>query len=607
MLRLYSFRDGPQRKIGVTRVAPPCNVLGRLLSLLPRTAMIAETTFERAAVLAALAAAALLAACTPREPADLIVTNAAIYTLDAARPWAEAMAVRDGRIVALGSRDEIQARFAGATRDLHGAMVLPGFHDAHVHPIDAGIDLARCDLSAAESVDAVLAAIADCDARDTSGDWLLGFGWSLALFADSNPHKALLDDISSTRPIVLYAADGHSTWANSVALARARIDATTPAPPLGVIERDPDGTPSGTVRETAQALLWSLVPEPSSAAREDALHDALAILHSFGITSLIEANADAGDLEVYARAAAAGTLDARVVLSIANDVIDSLPPGTRERISAIDPARLRANAVKIFADGVLEGETAALLEPYANAPDLSRGRLTLAPDALASRVVALDAAGLQVHVHAIGDWAVRAALDAFAAARRANGVRDNRHHIAHLQLVDPDDYARFAALDVTANYQAVWAFPDEYITNINLPQVGPERVARMYPFGSLARAGARIVAGSDWNVTTPNPLVAIETALTRQDPSGRRADVLNAAEAVDLDTMLRAFTVEGAWLMHQENATGRLLPGLRADFVVLERNLFEIPATAISETRVLATFVDGIAVFEADTAAARSP
>jgi predicted amidohydrolase YtcJ len=293
-----------------------------------------------------------------------------------------------------------------------------------------------------------------------------------------------------------------------------------------------------------------------------------------------------------------GELDVRVVASIGNDVVDELPEETRARLAAIDPSRLRASAVKIYADGVLEGETAALLEPYLDAPDGARGRLTLAPDQLAQRVTALDSAGWQVHVHAIGDWAVRAALDAFAAARDANGVRDNRHHIAHLQLVDPQDYARFAALDVAANFQAVWAFPDDYILNINLPQVGAERVERMYPIGSLARAGARIVAGSDWNVTTPNPLVAIETALTRQDPSGRRSDVLNADEAVDLDTMLRAYTVEGAWLMHQDDETGRLAPGMRADFVLLDRNLFEIPAAQIGETRVLATYIDGVAVFE---------
>ncbi len=544
--------------------------------------------------------AALIVACVPQEPADLIVANAAIYTLNPDRPWAEAIAIRDGRIVALGSTMEIRARFTGTERDALGAMVLPGFHDAHAHPIDAGVDLSRCDLSAAEAVEQILATVADCDARDPGDGWLLGHGWSLGLFAEGNPHKSLLDGIAANRPILLAGADGHSSWANSFAIALAGIDADTQDPPLGVIERDADGSPSGTLRETAQGLLWSLVPEPGTPELEAALRRAVGILNSVGVTSLIEANADTRDLDAYTNLAAASDLNVRVVASIGNAVFDELPAQALERLASINPSYLRAGSVKIFLDGVLEGETAALLEPYSGARGGGRGRLSLSAEALARRVTELDAAGIQVHVHAIGDWAVQAALDAFAAARRVNGARDNRHHIAHLQLVDPGDYARFTALDVTANFQPVWAFPDDYIVNINLPQVGPARVERMYPIGSLARAGARIVAGSDWNVTTPNPLVAIETALTRQDPSGRRTAVLNAEEAVDLDTMLRAYTVNGAWLMRQEQATGMLAPGMRADFVILDKNLFEIPASEIGEARVLATFLDGVAVFEAE-------
>jgi predicted amidohydrolase YtcJ len=544
--------------------------------------------------------ATVIVACSSAEPADLVLTNASIYTLDADRPWAEAMAVRDGRIVALGRSDDIRRRYRGTERDVQGAMVLPGFHDSHVHPIDAGVDLARCDLGDADTVEEILATLADCDERDRRGDWLLGYGWSLGLFTDGNPHKSLLDGIAADRPILLQGADGHSTWANSAALALAGLDAGTPDTALGVIERDPDGSPSGTVRESAQQLLWSLVTEPSIAELEAALRRAVDILNSFGVTSLIEANADSRDLTVYGNLAAAGELNARVVLSIDDSVFDELAPQLAERLSAVDASRLRAGAVKIFVDGVLEGETAALLEPYSGARGGHRGRLNLPAEALARRVTELDAAGVQVHMHAIGDWAVQAALDAAAAARSANGARDNRHHIAHLQLVDPGDYGRFAALDVTANFQAVWAFPDDYIVNINTPQVGSARVERMYPIGSIARAGGRIVAGSDWNVTTPNPLVAIEVALTRQDPSGERTGVLNAREAVDLETMLRAYTVNGAWLMKQEQVTGRLAPGMSADFVILERNLFEIPAAEIGETRVLATYLDGEAVFEAD-------
>jgi hypothetical protein len=394
-----------------------------------------------------------------------------------------------------------------------------------------------------------------------------------------------------------------------VALERAGIETNTPDPPLGIIERDADGTPSGTLRESAQQLVWSMAPEPGPDDLDAALRRGVAVLNRFGITSMIEANAGRLELDAYQRAAVADELDIRVVVSRALDRDDpasqiaeiAAASGIPE--SAASAVRVRSKAVKIFLDGVLEGETAALLDPYltrtATTLEAPRGRLTIEPAALESIVTDLDAAGIQVHVHAIGDRAVQTALGAFAAARRANGAGDNRHHIAHLQLVDPSDYARFDTLGVAANFQAVWAYPDDYIVNINLPQVGQERVERMYPIGSLAGAGARIVAGSDWNVTTANPLVAIEVALTRQDPSGRRSAVLNAGEAVDLETMIRAYTVNGAWLMHQEQVTGRLAPGFAADFVLLDRNLFEIPAAEIGEAHVLATFLDGELVFDA--------
>lgn len=560
--------------------------------------------------------ASLIAGCAQPEPADLLVTDAAIYTLDEARPRAEAMAIRDGRILALGSSLEIRTRYDGPERNADGAMVLPGFHDAHVHPIGAGIDLLRCDLSGSQTIDALLSALADCDARDPGTHWLLGHGWSLGLFANGNPHKSLLDEVSTRRPILLQGADGHSSWANSLAIERAGLDEETPDPELGIIERDADGSPSGTLRESAQDLLWSLAPEPDREELDAALKRGVAELNRFGVTSIIEANATPEYLATYKSVDAAGELDVRVVVSRAlerEDMAAQLASiradaSAEERGSAAGSRRVASKAVKIFLDGVLEGETAALLDPYltstATTRNTPRGRLRMEPSTLAGIVTELDAAGIQVHVHAIGDRAVRTALDAFETARRVNGPSDGRHHIAHLQLVHPDDYPRFAELGVTANFQAVWAFPDDYIMNINLPQVGPERVERMYPIGSLVRAGARIVAGSDWNVTTANPLEATEVALTRRDPSGRRSDVLNANEAVDLDTMLRAYTVNGAWLMHQESENGMLAPGFDADFVILDRDLFEIPASEISEVRVLATYLAGNAVFEASERAA---
>jgi len=551
--------------------------------------------------LAVVAACLLgLAACTvekSKESVDLILSGGVVHTMDSTVPRGEALAIRDGRIVAVGSTADITARYDGPVRDLAGAMVLPGFHDSHVHPIGAGIDLLRCDLSKARSAEETVAAVAACD-RETPGDgWLLGAGWSLGLFKDANPHKSLLDEIVPNRPVLLQGADGHSSWANSRALAEAGVEKETVAPPLGVIERDPDGTPSGTIRETAQALVWDAAPEPSDAEREAGLLAAVAVLNSVGVTSAIGAAVDPRGLALYQRLADEGRLNLRFVASMG---------GYGEEGDALaDPAsrgtgaRVRSDSVKIFADGVLEGETAALLEPYLDDPGHHRGELNVPPDVFNARVIDMDRRGIQVHVHAIGDAAVREALDAFQAAREANGVTDNRHQIAHLQLIDPADYPRFAALGVTADFQSVWAFPDEYIVDINTAQVGQARVDLMYPIGSLERAGATIVGGSDWNVSTPNPLIAIEVAMTRQDPEGRRTGVLNANEAVSLDTMLRAYTTNGAWLMHQENETGRLAPGMRADLVVLEKDLFEVAPSDIGEVGILATYLDGEPVYEA--------
>lgn len=542
-----------------------------------------------------IVALCLLGCAQPKETADLLLIHGRVYTVDSAQPWAEAVAVRDGRIVAVGSSEDLATRYdARSTRDLAGQMLLPGFHDAHVHPEGAGVELALCNLNEAATVDAIVAKVREC-VETTPGDgWIVGGGWNLSLFPEAHPRKDLLDAITNVRPIVLTGADGHSSWVNSKALELAGITADTPNPAHGIIERDrATGEATGTLRESAQGLLRAVVPSPTMAEREAGLARALDVLNGFGITSFVDASVDGGNLDVYRALLSRGELSAKVVASVEANVegLDALvQPGDRGSGS-----RLRVDAVKFFLDGVLEGETAALLEPYIGR-DGAAGQLNFEPDVLAERVRALDARNVQVHMHAIGDRAVRAGLDAIEAARAANGDRDNRHHIAHLQLVDPTDYARFAALGVLPNFQALWAFPDAYITDVNLPVVGQERVDRMYPIGSLHRAGARIVAGSDWSVSSANPLLAIETGVRRQDPLGEIEGVLNANEAVPLETMLAAYTINGAFLMHQENDTGSISVGKAADLVVLDRDLFAIPAEDISEAKVVATYLDGVLV-----------
>ena len=549
--------------------------------------------------LALLAVAALLPGCGQApQPADLILSAGQVYTLDESRPWAEAVAIRDGRIAAVGTNEEVLSRFRGQVFELGGRMVLPGFHDAHVHPTFGGIQLMQCDLSGSASAAALTALVAACDAALPQGDWLVGGGWELSLFPDANPSKDLLDAINESRPIFLRGADGHSSWANSKALALAGIDAETPNPPQGIIERDDSGAPSGTLRESAQGLVEAIVPPLTAEDRLEATRQAVALANQFGITSMIDAATSTDEWTAWQGLEAAGELTARVVLSIPVSSPLTWTPDeslirTEDRGSG---QRLRRDAAKLFVDGVLEGETAALLDPYLGEGG-GTGMLILPADELAARVVALDAQGVQAHFHAIGDRAVRVALDAVEQAIEHNGPSDNRHHISHLQLIDPTDYPRFAALNVTANFQPLWAYPDGYITDINLPAIGAERVEGMYPIGSLQRAGARIAAGSDWSVSSLNPLPAIETALTRQDATGEIEGTLNANEAVSLDTMLRAYTANGAWLMHQEDETGVIKPGMAADLVVLEKDLFSIAAEEIGEVAVTMTLFEGAIVY----------
>jgi predicted amidohydrolase YtcJ len=538
-------------------------------------------------------------------PADLVFLGGAVYTLDAEHSWAEAVAIKGGKIVAVGADGEIEPWIGPDTErvDLAGKMLLPGFHDAHVHPVYGGVQAQRCSLEGLDSVRATLEEIRDCAEHTQTEGWLLASRWDLALFPDGNAPKELLDEIAPDRPVFVAGVDGHSAWVNSKALDIAGIDRDTPNPPLGVIEKDTvTGEPSGTLRESAMGLVHRHVPETTPQERLDGLRLAVKMANGFGITSLIDAGVGESEMIAYETLDDDGELTVRALLSL--EWGTHLVSGTtdfeqllQKRKRYAGPRR-RPDSIKLFVDGVLEGETAALLEPYLGGGE-PRDTLNFTPESLRDLVVRFDAAGLQVHMHAIGDRAVRIGLDAVEAAREVNGPSDNRHHIAHLQLIHPTDVPRFAELGVVANFQAAWAYPDSDITEINLPAVGPERVNRMYPIGSVQRAGATVVGGSDWDVSTMNPLVAIETALIREDPDGVVEGALNADERVGLEAMLAAYTRNGAYVMHQEVVVGSIEVGKAADVIVLEKNLFELPPREIGSVRVLRTLIDGETVYRA--------
>jgi predicted amidohydrolase YtcJ len=542
----------------------------------------------------------------PEGPADLVFTGGHVHTVNTAQPRAEAVAVRDDRIVAVGSAAEVAVLIAPRTRviDLAGRLLLPGFQDVHIHPIFAGLDRLQCDLRDARGRAGVLAAIRSFVAAHPDDDWIIGSGWSMADFERGTPRREDLDAIVSDRPAFFPNRDGHSTWVNSKALELAGIDRDTPDPDDGRIERDPDGTPTGSLHEGAANAVERLMPPVTAELMAEGLRLAQDYLHSLGLTGWQDAIVRPEDQAVYRAAAEAGWLTARVEAAMwwertrGDDQVDELIE--RSRTGSV--GRFRVNSVKLMQDGVLETYTGAMIDPYLGAdgrPTDNRGISFIDPERLPGWVTRLDAAGLQPHFHAIGDRAVRECLDAVQAARSANGHTDTRPHIAHIQVIHPDDIGRFAALDVVANAQPLWAAHESQMDVLTIPFLGPERTTWQYPFRSLLSAGSRLAMGSDWSVSTPNPLEEMEVAVTRVHPEARtRYEPFLPEQALTLDEAIRAFTAGSAYVNHLDAETGTIENGKLADLTMVDRNLFAANAGPIGDGRVLATFVGGAVVFE---------
>ena len=484
--------------------------------------------------------------------------------------------------------------------DLDGGLLAPGFTDAHVHPIQGGLERLRCDLSEHETREEYLAAIRAYADSHPDVAWILGGGWAMPAFPGGTPLAADLDPVVPDRPVFLPNRDHHGAWVNTRALEIAGVTRETPDPPDGRIERDADGNPSGTLHEGATALVSRHLPRTTGADYRAALLAGQAYLHSLGVTSWQDAIVGSysgmdDPASTYVEAAASGELRSHVVGALwwdrrqgVEQVADLV--GRRE---ALTGGRFRATTVKVMQDGVAENGTAALLEPYldrcGHATD-NTGHSFLDAQAVKDAVAALDAAGFQVHVHTIGDRAVRETLDAMVGTDPAR-----RHHVAHLQLIHPDDVPRFAELGVAANMQALWACHDEQMVDLTLPFLGEERSTWQYPFGALHRAGARVVAGSDWPVSTPDPLAAIHTAVTRTaygDTGRAGTDPFLPEQALPLEVAFAAYTSGSAWVNHRDDA-GVVEVGAIADLVVLDRDPFAGPPEEIGAARVVSTWIDG--------------
>ena len=532
--------------------------------------------------------------------AETVFRSGAVYTVDASRSWAETVAVRGGRIVYVGSDAGVTAWIGPATRsiDLQGKMLLPGFHDSHVHLIGGGIELGECDINGLTSVDQILAAVKRYADLYPDRKWIKGGGWPLTL-EEGNPHKSLLDKVVSDRPIMLDAFDGHSVWVNSKALEIAGITKETPDPARGRIERDPKtGEPTGTLRESAGRLIVNKIPPYTHEEYVKGLRRGLELANRFGITSVQEASVGEPHLNAFDELDRSNELTVRAVAAMRIDPAkySSQVPQFVEWREKYRGKRLKTTAVKIFQDGVIESRTAALLQPYLVEAG-ERGWLNLEPEVLKPLAAQLDRLGFQIHIHAIGDRAIQSSFDALEFARQQNGSRDSRHHLAHVELFDPADIGRFRRLGVIANFQPFWASADLYIVKMTEPILGPERSRWLYPIRSVANTGAIIACGSDWSVTSMNPLDAIQIAVTRRGLADGSGTAWIPEEVVDLPLMIAGYTINGAYVNFQEHETGSIEVGKSADLVVLDRNLFEIPRHEIHNVKVLLTMLEGREVY----------
>jgi predicted amidohydrolase YtcJ len=539
------------------------------------------------------------------EPADLVITGADVYTVDAVRHWAKAIAIRGDRIVAVGTEDQVREHAGPAAEQLHlpGRMVLPGFQDAHIHAAFGGRNLLSLNLDALETPREYLAAIAAHAAAHPDLEWITGGGWYNAVFSGGAPRKEDLDAVVPDRPVFLMNTDLHGAWANSRALEIGGITASTPDPWDGYYERDPaTGEPGGMLHEGAAYRFASdVVPPTTPEVWRAAILRAQSDLHALGVTAWQDAWVAPDLLTAYRALDDEGLLTARVVTSLWWDRArgsEQLAMFVTQRAAATR-GNVDAGTVKIMLDGCPENGTSAMLAPFSGGVGEAHGTGISFVEAaqLVEALTQLDALGFQVHMHALGDRALRDALDAVEAAIAANGRRGHRHHIAHLQVTDPADLPRLRELGVAANMQPYWAQSDPAMVALATPALGEERVGRLYPIGSIARSGAVLAFGSDWPVSTPNPLREIEVAVTRTSLEARGDEPYWPDERIGLPAALAAFTAGSAYVNRDDDA-GTIEAGKRADLAVVDRNLFARDAGPVGDAQVELTVAAGRVVFD---------
>lgn len=544
---------------------------------------------------------------------DVLFTGGEVFAGSGLPLKGVAVGVTAGTIVAVVPENEADGLVGPDTTrvDLAGKLLAPGFQDAHIHPVGGGVEMLQCDLTGGENADEAVAIVAAYATGNPDEEWILGGGWSMDHYPGGAPTRALLDAIVPDRPVLVSSRDHHSAWANTAAIRLAGLDATTQDPADGRIEREADGFPAGTFHEGAMELFAEVRPQTSDELAYRGLLRAQQELIALGITGwqdamLGENGPGLGGIEAYERAIKEDTLLVHVVGSQWFDreggleQIDAMLRRRDERGASGTADRFQLGTTKIMVDGVAENFTASMIEPYRDADGhdtCNHGISFIDPEILREAVTRLDAAGMQVHFHALGDKAVRDALDAVGAARAANGPSDGRHHLAHLQVVAEAEAPRFAEVDAVANLQALWATHEDQIDTLTLPFMQEGAVARQYPFGDLVRGGARLAAGSDWPVSSADPLLAIHVAVNRVVPDYDAGPLGGEHQRLDLATAFAAYTSGSAYVNHRDHDTGYVREGYLANLVVIEPNPFALADEDLHTAQIDSTWIAGAPVF----------
>jgi len=536
-------------------------------------------------------------------PADVIVLNARVYTVNPQQPWAEAIAIRGDKIVAVGSAKDL-ATYRGAstkTIDAGGRLVLPGFTDCHIHFMEGSLGLTHVDLNGSGSVQEIQKRVKEYAAAHPNEPWITGMGWTYPTFgAAALPDKKILDDVVPDRPVFLSAFDGHSSWANSKALAMAGITRDTPDPPNGKIVRDEKGDATGALKEAAGDLVEKVVPKPTRDERLTALRKGIHEANKYGLVRVHSAGGDFQYLDLYDELRRNGELTLRFYVAYFLDPPE-LTPGALEKIEQARATYkddwISGGVVKTMLDGVVEAHTAAMLAPYSDDPTQT-GKLFWDPAKYRQAVTELDQRGLQIFTHAIGDKGIRTALDAYQNAEQTNHTSDARPRIEHIETVSAEDVPRFGKLGVIASMQPLHSYPDDDTLKIWSRNAGPDRASRAWVWNSIEKGGGHIAFGSDWPVVTLNPWPGVQTAVTRQTAQGEPAGGFIPQQRLTVEDTIRAYTLGAAFAGRREKTEGSIEAGKLADIIVLSQDLFKVEPSDIGKTEVMLTMVGGKVVYQ---------